>query len=67
MSDMIIRNRSSKEVGYIKTDSKGRQTAYNLKGEKVGCFDPKTNITKNKNNVALGNGNMLVGILLSAA
>lgn len=67
MSEMIIRNRASKEVGYIKTDSRGKQTAYNIKREKLGCFDPKTNYTKDKNNRILGNGNMLVGIILSAA
>ena len=67
MSEMIIRNRASKEVGYIKTDSRGKQTAYNVKREKLGCFDPKTNFTKDKNNRVLGNGNMLVGIILSAA
>lgn len=67
MSDTIIRNKASKQLGYIKTDSRGRQTAYNNKGEKLGCFDPKTNITKNSKNIALGNGNMLVGIILSAA
>ena len=67
MSEMIIRNRASKEVGYIKTDSRGKQTAYNVKREKLGCFDPKTNFTKDKNNRVLGTGNMLVGIILSAA
>ena len=67
MSEMIIRNRASKEVGYIKTDSRGKQTAYNIKREKLGCFDPKTNFTKDKNNRVLGNGNMLVGMILSAA
>lgn len=67
MSEMIIRNRASKEVGYIKTDSRGKQTAYNIRREKLGCFDPKTNFTKDKNNRVLGNGNMLVGIILSAA
>lgn len=65
MSKMIIRNRSSKEVGYIMTDSKGRQTAYNIKGEKLGSFDPKTNITKNNKNVSMGSGNLLAGIILS--
>ncbi len=67
MSEMVIRNRASKEVGYIKTDSRGKQTAYNIKREKLGCFDPKTNYTKDKNDRILGNGNMLVGIILSAA
>ncbi len=67
MSEMIIRNRASKEVGYIKTDSRGKQTAYNIRREKLGCFDPKTNFTKDKNNRVLGNGNMLVGMILSAA
>ena len=67
MSEMIIRNRASKEVGYIKTDSRGKQTAYNVKREKLASFDPKTNFTKDKNNRVLGNGNLLVGIILSAA
>lgn len=67
MSETIIRDRFSKEIGYIKTDKKGMQTAYNMKRELMGCFDPKTNFTKDKNNRVLGNGNMLVGILLSVA
>ena len=67
MSEMVIRNRASREIGYIKTDSRGKQTAYNMKREKLACFDPKTNFTRDKNNRVLGNGNMLVGIILSAA
>lgn len=67
MSETVIRDRFSKEIGYIKTGKNGTQTAYNMKREKVGCFDPKSNFTKDKNNRILGNGNMLVGLLLSAA
>lgn len=67
MSETIIRDRFSNGIGYIKTDKKGVQTAYNMKREKIGCFDPKSNFTKDKNNRVLGNGNMLIGMLLSVA
>lgn len=66
MSEQIIRNKLNKEIGYIKTDSRGRQTAYNKRREKLGCFDPKTNFTKDINNRVIGNGNMLINLILSA-
>lgn len=66
MSEIIIRNKASKEVGFIKTDSKGKQTAYNKRKEKIGSFDPKTNFTKDINNRVIGNGNMLASLILSA-
>ena len=66
MSDKIIRNKSSKEVGYIKTDSNGVLTAYNLKNQKLGCYDPKTNFTKDVNGRILGNGDMLTQLIIMA-
>ncbi len=64
MSDTIIRNRASRRVGYIKTDSKGRQTAYNEKDELLGRYDPKTNFTKDSHGRVVGNGNMLTQLIL---
>lgn len=66
MSDKIIRNKSSKEVGYIKTDSKGVQTAYNLNNQRLGCYDPKTNFTKDIHGRIIGNGNMLTQLIIMA-
>ena len=66
MSDTIIRNKSSKEVGYIKTDSKGKQTAYNLKNQLLGSYDPATNFTKDINGRIIGNGNMLTQLIIMA-
>ncbi|MBQ7595237.1 MAG: hypothetical protein IJU45_01095 [Clostridia bacterium] len=66
MSDKIIRNKSSKEVGYIKTDTKGVQTAYNLKNQKLGSFDPNTNFTKDVNGRIVGSGNMLTQLIIMA-
>ena len=67
MSVIVIKNRASKEVGSIKTDSRGRQTAYNRNNEKLGSFDPKTNITKDIKDRVVGNGNMLAHLILSAS
>ena len=43
-----------------------KQIAYNKRREKLGCFDPKTNFTKDINNRVIGNGNMLINLILSA-
>lgn len=65
-SEMVIRNKASKEMGYIRTSSSGKQTAYNKRREKLGCFDPKSNLTKDINNRVIGQGNMLAGLILSS-
>ncbi len=67
MSKIVIRNKASKEIGYIRTDSKGKQTAYNNKDEKIGCFDPKLNCTKNINGRVIGHGNWLASLILKAS
>lgn len=67
MSKFVIRNRASKELGYIRTDSKGKQTAYNNKDEKIGWFDPTLNYTKNNNGKVIGHGNLLASLILKAS
>lgn len=67
MSKIVIRNKASKELGYIRTDSKGKQTAYNIKNERIGCFDPKLNCTKNVNGRVIGHGNWLASLILKAS
>lgn len=67
MSKFVIRNKASKEIGYIRTDSNGKQTAYNNKDEKIGCFDPKFNHTKNNNGRVVGHGNLLASLILMAS
>ena len=54
-------------MGYIRTDSKGKQTAYNIKNEKIGCFDPKLNCTKNNSGRVIGHGNWLASLILKAS
>ena len=66
VSDKIIRNRSSVEVGYIKTDARGKQTAYNSQNKLLGCYDPKSNFKKDTKGRILGNGNMLTQLILLA-
>ena len=34
-SEMVIRNKASREMGYIRTSSSGKQTAYNKRREKI--------------------------------
>lgn len=67
MSKIVIRNKASREIGYIRTDSKGKQTAYNIKNEILGCFDPKSNFTKNNNGRIIGHGNWLASLILKAS
>ncbi|MBQ8228938.1 MAG: hypothetical protein IJZ88_07995 [Clostridia bacterium] len=67
MSKIVIRNKASKEIGYIRTDSKGKQTAYNNRNEKIGCFDPKLNQTKNHSGRVIGHGNLLASLILIAS
>ncbi len=67
MSKVVIRNKASKEIGYIRTDSKGKQTAYNNRNEMVGCFDPKLNYTKNNIGRVVGHGNLLASLILKAS
>lgn len=67
MSKFVIRNKASKEIGYIRTDGRGKQTAYNNRNEKIGCFDPKLNHTKNHNGRIVGHGNLLASLILKAS
>lgn len=65
-SEMVIRNRAAKEMGYIKVEKSGKQTAYNRRREKLGYFDPKKNVTRDIKERVVGSGNMLVGLVLSS-
>ncbi len=67
MSKAIIRNKASKIIGYIRTDSKGKQTAYNVNDEKIGHFDPKVNKTKDRKGIIIGHGNLLMSLILIAS
>lgn len=65
-SEMVIRNKASREMGYIRTSSSGKQTAYNKRREKLGCFDPKTNLTRDADNRVIGHGNILASLILAS-
>ncbi len=67
MSEAIIRNKASKIMGYIRTDSKGKQTAYNIRNEKIGHFDPSSNHTRNHKGRVIGHGNLLMNLILVAS
>lgn len=67
MSKVVIKNKASKELGYIRTDGKGKQTAYNIKNEKIGCYDPKLNNTTNISGRVIGHGNLLASLILKAS
>ncbi len=66
MSKVVIRNKASREIGYIRTHSNGKQTAYNIRNEKIGHFDPQLNHTKNHKGRIIGHGNMLMSLILLA-
>lgn len=67
MSKVVIKNKASKELGYIKTNNNGKQTAYSIKNEKLGYFDPVLNHTKNHNGRIIGHGNLLMSLILIAS
>ena len=64
---IVIKNKACKEKGYIRKDSKGKQTAYDQKNVKLGIFDPRKNITKDIHDRVIGTGNKLIEMILGAS
>ncbi len=63
MADQILRDRMNRKIGVIKTDSRGVQTIYDKLNRKLGSYDPKTDVTKDRLNRKIGKGNLLVTLL----
>lgn len=63
MEDQVLRDRTNRLLGVIKTDARGIQTLYDPVNRKKGTYDPKTNETKDTVNRIIGKGNLLVTLL----
>jgi hypothetical protein len=63
MATTTLKDKNYNIIAYIDTDSSGKQTIkdknYNIKGR----YDPKTNITQDKNYHTIGYGNLLTTLL----
>ena len=55
-----IRNGTGRVLGYILTESNGRQVAQNEYGNILGYYDPKLDITQNVFGRKVSEGNTLV-------
>ena len=63
MADQILKDKMNRKLGVIKTDSRGVQTLYNPMNHKLGTYDPKLDVTKDKMNRKIGKGNLLTTLL----
>lgn len=55
-----IKNSTGKTIGYILTESNGRQVAQNEYGNILGYYDPKLNITQNSYGRKVSEGNTVI-------
>jgi hypothetical protein len=58
-----IKDGQFRTVGYIDTDSHGRQRALNARFQTVGYFDPVRNETRDSTYRVVGRGNVLAAFI----
>jgi hypothetical protein len=63
MPQQTLKDRNNNTIGYIQTDSKGKQTIKDKNLVVKGYYDPETNVTKDKNHRVIGRGNLLATLL----
>lgn len=61
-----LKDSQSRTIGYIETDSRGKQTARTARHITVGYYDPRTNWTVDRNNCRVSSGNTLMALLLQS-
>jgi len=59
-----LKDAQSRTIGYIETDSRGKQTARTARHITVGYYDPRTNWTVDQNSCRVSSGNTLMALLL---
>lgn len=64
MQTDTLKDSQSRTIGYIETDSRGKQTARTAQHITVGYYDPRTNWTVDRNNCRVSSGNTLMALLL---
>ncbi|HXA39906.1 MAG TPA: hypothetical protein VNW53_12970 [Phenylobacterium sp.] len=63
MSRVPIRDGQFRTVGYVETDSHGRQRGLNARFQTVGHFDPARNETRDATYKVVGRGNVLAALI----
>ncbi|QNT78612.1 hypothetical protein [Entomobacter blattae] len=58
MSTTHLRDASGSNIGYIRTESNGKKSAYGKTGSYLGCYTPANNTTYNENGSVCGQGDM---------
>lgn len=63
MPDQILRDKSNRMIGKIRTLSNGKMEIRDASNRLKGTYDPKTNITRDSSNRMVGKGNLLTTLL----
>jgi hypothetical protein len=63
MADEILTDRSDNKIGSIVTQSDGVQIARDRSGNKVGEYDPRSNVTSDRSGNKIGGGNQLAALI----
>jgi cytochrome c1 len=63
MSRETLKDRNYRIIGYIETDSQGKQKILDPQYRPRGTFDPKTNKTTDASYRVVGSGNLLTTLL----
>lgn len=63
MQKAELRNASGKLIGWIETESSGKQTGRGATGSPLGYFDAKNNVTHDVRGKRIGTGNHLATLI----
>ena len=63
MGRIAIKDSSYRIIGYIDTDSSGKQTALDAHYKRVGYYDPRTDKTQDGSYRIIGSGNQLAALI----
>ena len=58
-----LKDRNSTIIGYLDTDSNGRQILMDRNLTILGFYNPNDNTTKDRNHTIIGYGNILITLL----
>ena len=58
-----LRNANGKLIGWIETESSGKQTGRGATGAPLGYFDAKNNVTRDVKGKRIGTGNHLATLI----
>lgn len=64
MSRETMKDAHFRTIGFIDTDSNGKQTARNAHFTTVGYYDPRTNWTTNSHFSRVSSGNTLASLIV---